>query len=137
MEGVVGQHWVTEEGDTQVSGRQVDQEPVKWGPELRRRKHIRIVPQTQKHKTPSWVPPRLPLKRTNKTFKYPFDSEEDPNSQDVGCDAQQPSERGPDAHHNEEVHRGRRHSHQVQGAGDIHVKVMVTHIACKLEQLIF
>ena len=39
MEGVVGQHWVAEEGDKQVSGRQVDQEPVKWGPELMQKKY--------------------------------------------------------------------------------------------------
>ena len=85
----------------------------------------------QDKKHPLWS---LPLKIIVEIFQYPFDSEEDPNGQDVSCDAKQPSEGGPDAHHGEEIHRGRRRSHQVQGAGDIHhLQVMVTHITCKLE----
>ena len=69
-------------------------------------------------------------------IEYPFDSTEDPNGQDVGHDAQEPSEGYPDAHHGEEVDWGRRHSHHVQGAGGGHVHVMVTHVAYKLDTIV-
>lgn len=35
MERVVGEDWIANQGNTQVSGREVDQQPVKRGAELK------------------------------------------------------------------------------------------------------
>ena len=68
--------------------------------------------------------------------KYPFDSDEDPNGQDVCHNAQEPGEGGPDAHHGEQVHRGRGHGHQVQRVrAGVYIHVRVTHVACKLDMI--
>ena len=66
---------------------------------------------------------------------YPFDSDEDSDGQDVGHNSQEPGEGGPDAHHGEQVHGGRKAGHQVQGAGCVQVHVRVTHVACKLVEI--